>query len=121
MDTTIGMQDAEGKKMHDKTSITEIFAKFYEDLYRSRRKVSECTEGQTDTLRFVGGLMDPEHSNSIDAKLQVPKFDAEELETGLKFLKAGKAKDSMVFVAEMLKVWGCQAPSSSIATHERST
>ena len=36
-DITIGMKDADGKLMNDKTSITEIFAKFYAELYRSRR------------------------------------------------------------------------------------
>ena len=88
MDLTIGMKDSNGLLKHDKASIVEVFAQFYEDLYRSRRNpASACPGSKLDAVSSG-----------------VPKFDAEELESGLRSLKSGKAKDSKGFVAEMLKV-----------------
>ena len=87
MDLTIGMLDAEGTLKHDKKSIVEVFAKFYEQLYSSH--VSKGNNKQTQ---------------GKDVKNAVPKFTEKDLDAGLHCLKEGKAKDGKGFLAEMLKV-----------------
>ena len=95
MDLTIGMLDADGRIQSDRASITEIFAKFYEELYRSRRE-TESGAGSQDALSVAAGI---------------PKFVLEELETALKRIKSGKARDSKGFIAEMLKAGGTRLRS----------
>ena len=104
------MKDADGKLMNDKTSITEIFAKFYEELYRSRRdeKARSKTSHEDVKGERPSNLMDVSAQDPASVKHAIPKFDAEELEAGLKSLKSGKAKDSMGSVSEMLKVGGAR-------------
>ena len=88
MDLTIGMTGIDGKLKTDRASITEVFALFYEELYRSRAdKPSAAQERE-------------------NVEMKIPKFDANELTIALKSLKKGKARDSKGFVAEMLKVGG---------------
>ena len=88
MNLTIGMLDADGKMQTDKASVTEIFAKFYEELYHSRRT---CADGRT--AQSSGGVT-----------AEIPSFKSEELEAGLRSIKSGRARDGKGFIAEMLKV-----------------
>ena len=88
MDLTIGMTDIHGNLKRDRADIAEVFAKFYEELYRSRK---------------AGRAEEPVHRVS-DNCASVPPFDADDLESGLRNIKTGKAKDCKGFVAERLKV-----------------
>ena len=76
-DLTIGMQDVKGNLQTDRASIAEVFAQFYEDLYRSTAANGSTTD--------------------------VPPFTASELHDALKRLKSGKAPEGRGLVAEMLK------------------
>ena len=74
IDLNVGMVDTDGTLKHDKKSIVEVFAKFYEQLYSSR------TAKTSDTpLR------------KKDINTAVPEFNAKELQAGLRGLKFGKA------------------------------
>ena len=66
-DLTIGMiDDADGKLKTERASITEVFAKFYEELYRSRLDRSSTTPQEADKV-----------------KVEIAQFTEEELVTGL--------------------------------------
>ena len=77
MDLLIGMIGSPAKLRTDRTSITEVLALFYEELYRSR---ADKQSGSASPGSF---------------NMKTPKFNLDEL-TG----KAGKAKDSKGFVED---------------------
>ena len=87
MDLTVGMIDTDEVLKHDKMTIVEVFAKFYEQLYSSRSTTSSNASLQKK-----------------DVITSVPKFNDKDLEDGLRSLKSGKAKDGKGFLAEMLRV-----------------
>ncbi len=80
------MIDKNGEEKDERKSIAEVFAAFYEDLYRSR---------QSKQVRA-----------NVGTRKNLPKFSMEELKDSLKMMKRGKAKDSQGVVAEMLKDGG---------------
>jgi len=81
----VEIKDSKGMVHSDQRSIAEVFACFYEDLYRSRSQEHQA---------------EPEH---VDEHLCIPPITIEELRTALKRMKKGKAKDKAGIVAEMLQ------------------
>ena len=78
--------DENGVEKSSAEDIAEVFAKFYESLYASRRPVA------TNSLQRRQG--------------DAPPFSSEELITALKQMKSGKTKDTSGIVAEMIKYGG---------------
>jgi hypothetical protein len=78
------MTDHTGKAQHDRQSIADVFATFYERLYA-----------------------DPHRHGCQDiGTAGIPSFTFSELSKGLKQLKTGKAADTSGLLAEMLKQGG---------------
>ena len=77
--------DCNGHPCRSKSEIAEVFAQFYEELYRSR-----CPNPPRQ----------PAHRSPSD----IAPFTLPELEAALKKMKAGKASDSEGIAAEMLKI-----------------
>ena len=82
----VEIKDASGKLKHEKKDVAEVFATFYETLYKSRR--SDYAQ----------------HVYSAVAADPIPAFTMEELARALKQMKAGKARDEAGVVAEMIKL-----------------
>ena len=80
------MTDANGTDHSDRQTIADIFAEFYQKLYASRI-------GQHEPL-------------SLGSCQDVPKFTRMELETAIKGLKNGRARDGAGVFAELLKTGG---------------
>jgi hypothetical protein len=82
------MQSSEGTLVTEKTQIVEVFAAFYETLFRSRAEKSAhgCDPGSPWTM-----------------SCQVEAFSMDDLRHALKTMKCGKARDQAGLVAEMLK------------------
>ena len=80
--------DDAGQDQHSKAGISEVFATFYEQLYRSNLE-------PLPTDRSV---------NAHCAKAEA--FTKKDLQTALRKMKSGKAKDSSGIVAEMVKYGG---------------
>ena len=83
------MTDADGQTQHNRQSIADVFATFYEHLYKDSDKHSDTTQTHND--------------NTDDC---IPAFTSQELGKALGQLKTGKAADSNGIVAEMLKTGG---------------
>ena len=86
------MTTTTGATTNDRQSIADVFATFYEDLYRLRQPASESTE-----------LNDTHQADDHDA---IVPFSMEELIAGLKQLRSGRCKDTTGLLAEMLKAGG---------------
>ena len=82
----VEMRDRHGSTKHDKSDIAEVFASFYEDLYRSRSNTRSA-----DTYKLY-------------ADKAIFPFTRSELRSALKQMKAGKAKDAAGICAEMVTV-----------------
>jgi hypothetical protein len=81
----VEVTDSSGKPCRSKSEIAEVFAQFYEELYRSR-----CPDHPSR----------PAQSSSTS----IPDFTLPELMAALKRMKAGKARDAEGIAAEMLKI-----------------
>ena len=81
----VEVTDCNGDPCRSKSEIAEVFAQFYEELYRSR-----CPDPP---------LLHAQRSTS-----SIPPFTVLELTAALKRIKAGKARDSEGIAAEMLKI-----------------
>ena len=82
----VEVQASDGDLKNDKADIAEVFAQFYEDLYRSKFNLSKL-----DVY---------EHKGSET----IAPFTINELTAALKQMKGGKACDTTGICAEMLKV-----------------
>ena len=82
----VEITDSSGVARRSKGEIAEVFAQFYEQLYKSRH--SATTSDQTA----------PESPQCI------PPFTSAELGAALRKMKTGKASDSSGIAAEMLKI-----------------
>ncbi|CAK0876937.1 unnamed protein product [Prorocentrum cordatum] len=80
------MKDKDGHLHNDRTSIAEVFAQFYEDLYAT-------TRGQDRPEVYAPGGAE-----------SVPPFTTEELDAAIRLMKKGKAGDDHGVKAELLKV-----------------
>ena len=83
------MTSADGQTQHNRQSIADVFATFYEQLYKDSDKHNDTTQT---------------HNENNDDR--IPAFTAQELGKALGQLKTGKAADSNGIVAEMLKAGG---------------
>ena len=84
-DQLCSLKDASGTVHSDKKGIVEVFATFYEDLYKSQDQCRAAATGYRS------------------AQPDVEPFTMEELVSELRSLKSGKCPDSAGLVAEMLK------------------
>ena len=89
-DCISSMLDAHGKVQTDKSSIAEVFATFYEELYSSRDELRDAVDGYR-----------PSPSGTMP-------FTMHELVGELRSLKGGKCPDGAGIVAEMLKDAGLE-------------
>ena len=97
IDLTVGMHDSKGNLVTNRKSIAEIFATFYEELYRSRQ--------------------DDKHDQSegIEIPAGTHPFNENQLIQTLKSMKSGKAPDQKGLVVEMLKSGNTKLRSSLLA------
>lgn len=87
------MASPTGHEETDRQSIADIFATFYEDLYRRRSPSATQSAGTT---------------TNATTDQPVPPFTPDELKKAIKQLKKGKCKDTVGVVAEMIKEGGPQ-------------
>jgi hypothetical protein len=124
------MKDTAGSLQHERQSIADIFATFYEQLYKDINKHDHnphnegdppCNNSNTNNDN-TGSNNNNKHSdndvknhandNNINNNNQVPQFTAKELNRAMSQLKAGKAVDSKGIAAEMLKFGGRKLKST---------
>ena len=77
--------DHRGNPCRSKAEIAEVFATFYEELYKSR--------GPAEAHQHLPGGVPP-----------IPTFSLEELQAALKKMRPGKSRDTSGIAAEMLKI-----------------
>ena len=85
------MTTCEGTTTTDRQSIADVFATFYEDLYRCR----PTDETADNTI-----------NHSHDHVQDIPPFSFEEISDAINQLRNGKCKDTTGLIAEMLKAGG---------------
>ena len=85
------MTTSEGTTTTDRQSIADVFATFYEDLYRCR---------STDTNAAAHTSIPRRHLPDI------PPFSMKEIKLAIKQLRNGKCRDTTGLMAEMLKAGG---------------
>ena len=82
----VEIRSTDGDLMHDKNDIAEVFACFYEELYKSRSTVRQSDRYQSSSTHAIA------------------PFTMDELCTALKQMKPGKASDAKGVCAEMFSV-----------------
>ena len=115
------MQDKHGRRQTQRQSIADIFASFYEELYKTSTTTTTTDQddgairpndhNEQDDGWADGGRGQSEH----DSQYAIPEFTKEELEQAIDQLKKGKACDQRGLVAEMLKA-GKQELNSMLLT-----
>ena len=83
----VEITDKHGTACRSKAEIAEVFADFYESLYKSRRPAQPACTHQAS-------------SNTAS----IPPFTLTELRAALRKMKPGKARDTSGIAAEMLKI-----------------
>ena len=84
------MRNAAGERVYHRTSIANVFADFYEQLYTTTRHT---------------GIVETTLLGESDSP-NIPPFQMEELITETKKLKKGRCKDGSGLIAEMIKSGG---------------
>ena len=85
------MTTREGTTTTDRQSIADVFATFYEDLYKCR----SCEDTTTDVI-----------NPSRDQRQDIRPFSLEEVSIAINQLRNGRCKDTTGLIAEMLKAGG---------------
>ena len=89
------VRNKDGEEEKTRQGIANVFAKFYEDLYKCRRR----------TRRRRQVLMHRPKKNMDSSQNEtIPEFTTEEIQAAINRLKKGKAKDSSGVRAEQLKI-----------------
>ena len=93
------MSTASGQAETDRQSIANIFATFYEDLYRQR---------DIDRLPPQADHQATHNYNNTPNPLtdQIPPFTSNELRQATNQLRSGRCKDAAGVIAEMIKAGG---------------
>ena len=88
------VKNKEGEAVKTRQGIANVFAKFYEDLYKGEKDYND-----EDTSSYT------EPNNADPSQLDsIPEFTTEEIQAAIDRLKKGKAKDSNGIRAEQLKI-----------------
>ena len=82
------MTTHEGKTTTDRQSIADVFATFYEDLYRCRTTDDTTADATTQ---------------NSDQPYDIQPFSTEEVNIAINQLRNGRCKDTTGLIAEMLK------------------
>ena len=84
------MTTTAGHKVTEKQDIADVFATFYEELYKSRERADEKKETEEEYDQRSGSR-------------EEMAFTIEELTSAVKSMKRGKTKDQRGIIAEMVK------------------
>ena len=95
------MTTTDGNKTTDRQAIADIFASFYEELYKLKQHEEQPTNNHEEQA------LNHDDTN-IDTKkpTTIPDFTFDELNTTIKQLHNGRCKDDSGLIAEMVKEGG---------------
>lgn len=95
------MKDKHGKKQSQRRSIADIFATFYEELYKAKTTATNTDDNQFGTTTDRDG----DRRGQGDCKFRelIPPFTDDEIEKAIDQLKKGRASDRKGLTAEMVK------------------
>ena len=95
------MQDNHGKEQSHRQSIADIFATFYEELYKARASTTKTDDKHNDAT--IDGDCDRRWHNDCEIHKPIPSFTDEELEKAIDQLKNGRASDRKGLTAGIVK------------------
>ena len=109
-DMITSMSTTTGTTETDRQSIANIFATFYEDLYKrrepqDRNNNTNCSDAVTPDPTNNDTHQNDNKNNPADG---IPPFSLEELQQSIGQLRNGKCKDTSGIIAEMIKAGGQQ-------------
>ena len=101
------MTQPNGQPKHDRKGIADIFATFYETLYKMTDTTTTATTTTTTTTHNTNTTAMTTNNDAADTTHDsIPTFTEVELDKALRQLKNSRAKDKSGIVAEMLKQGG---------------